>query len=687
MNKSTTKAKAESGKDDVSPIFEDRDFRLGELGIAPEQPRAKEPADDGIPQLAETIAAAEIVERLLVRPGRKSERPAMILNGRRRFLAASLLLESGRIDENYVVRCRVAMNKAAEIAALFLPSEHLPVHIADVVAAIGKLRKAKMDTAVIARALGYEEHEIRRLMLLSTAHPKVIDALRQGRINLKQARLLARLTDRKEQATLAENAIYYGISEHSLRQRLTGGRLPLSDARFAFVGLDRYAAAGGRTESDLFGEFPDMLLDPAVLDTEWQKRAASTVEALKAAGATVFVASYRWYQAPDGYDALSHCRRPQLDEPGNAALAAAEAIQEARAEALAKVELGDDGSAQLVADLTVARFGTAKAIYPDRDVTAAVIYPCDQTGVDVDFAAIPLVKEEAGEGGQEDDYHPALSPEARRQEIEIPTLSMDIEGRSHVLHETYTDVATRGLIRDLADSPAAALTAVIAQLFKLVGLNGHVYAGESALTIKASRYARVGHPAIDLLDGEVRARLDSRREAYLASGLRPIPWVDSLPHGEKMALLAELAAMTLDLREPRTSNLNPAARVEAAEIAELAGSDISAHWSPDEPFLKVHGKKQLMALLGEMGADDAQAKSLRKEELVVFVAEQAAERQWAPEALTWRLPVPPEPEGDDASSPDADRRTGADSGRDVDGSLPVGTTPSTDDVPALDVAA
>ena len=113
MTKSKTKAKAETVNEDAAPIFEDRDFRLGELGIAPEQPRAKEPADDGIPQLAETIAAAEIIERLLVRPGRKSEKPGMILNGRRRFLGACHLLDAGRIDEDYVVRCRVAMNKAA----------------------------------------------------------------------------------------------------------------------------------------------------------------------------------------------------------------------------------------------------------------------------------------------------------------------------------------------------------------------------------------------------------------------------------------------------------------------------------------------------------------------------------------------------------------------------------------------
>ena len=47
----------------------------------------------------------------------------------------------------------------------------------------------------------------------------------------------------------------------------------------------------------------------------------------------------------------------------------------------------------------------------------------------------------------------------------------------------------------------------------------------------------------------MRERLEVRRRAYLASGQRPIPWVDALPHGEKMELLAELIAISLDLRE------------------------------------------------------------------------------------------------------------------------------------------
>ena len=107
-----------------------------------------------------------------------------------------------------------------------------------------------------------------------------------------------------------------------------------------------------------------------------------------------------------------------------------------------------------------------------------------------------------------------------------------------------------------------------------------------------------------------------------------------------MALLAELVALSLNLREARTTSLRHAARAEAAEIAALCGADIAAHWTPDVAYLAVHSKKQLLALLEEMGVDDDRAKSLKKADLVTFVIEQAAERQWAPAALAWdRAPV------------------------------------------------
>ena len=228
-----------------------------------------------------------------------------------------------------------------------------------------------------------------------------------------------------------------------------------------------------------------------------------------------------------------------------------------------------------------------------------------------------------------------------------------MSGSSHALHETRTDVATRGLIRDLADDPGAALTVLVAQLFKDLALHSARQPGRSRRCRSRHGLPPGDHAEDPALDGEVYSRLDARRAAYRppacvrSSGWRP--W----PHGEKMALLAELAAISLNLREPRTTSIRASARAEAAEIATLCAADISAHWTPDTGFLTIHSKAQLSGLLDEMGVEDDRTKAMKKPDLVNFVVDAAAERQWAPAVLSWDKPAADEAEADAEGEPPA----------------------------------
>ena len=210
-----------------------------------------------------------------------------------------------------------------------------------------------------------------------------------------------------------------------------------------------------------------------------------------------------------------------------------------------------------------------------------------------------------------------------------------MDGVCHALHETRTDMATRGLIRALADDPGTALVTLIARLFTILALDSARSTEASAVAITVNAYSPPKHEPVESLDGEVRRRLAERRFAWKASGLRPIPWIAGLPHGERMSLLAELVAVSLDLREARTDALRPAARAEAAEIAALTCADIASYWTPDEAFLRTHRKKHLLAMLEAMDAADDRARALKHDELIQFVAERAAERGWAPTELGW----------------------------------------------------
>ena len=295
--------------------------RLAELGLAKENLRFAEPADDGVPQLADTILAAGVVIPPIVRPGRKGEEPFMALDGRRRRLGLLLLKERGDIDDDYVVECQLAETKAQQAAAIVLPNtEHAPVHIADVIVAIGRLRKAKMDTRAIAGALGYAELEIRRLEALSAVHPTVLKALRAGKLTLKQARLFARVGDKKRQAEIAQTALDGYFQDYQLRHVVEGGRLTIDDARFTLVGLDRYVAAGGRVSADLFGELPDALLDPGILQAAWRERVQPIALHLKTEGLAVYLGEDGDFGAPEGFSRLPYVYRPDLTEAQTTAL-------------------------------------------------------------------------------------------------------------------------------------------------------------------------------------------------------------------------------------------------------------------------------------------------------------------------------------------------------------------------------
>ncbi|MFA5711920.1 ParB N-terminal domain-containing protein [Mycolicibacterium sp.] len=90
---------------------------LRDLEIAPENVRGAEPADDGIDRLADTIAGADLVVPLCVRPGRRGEKPFTVLDGRRRLLALRRLLAAGRATEDRPVRCEVFASAAGRTAA------------------------------------------------------------------------------------------------------------------------------------------------------------------------------------------------------------------------------------------------------------------------------------------------------------------------------------------------------------------------------------------------------------------------------------------------------------------------------------------------------------------------------------------------------------------------------------------
>ena len=589
---------------------------LRDLAVAPENLRYAEAPDDGIPELAETILAAGVLQPLTVRPGRGQEKPAMVLDGRRRLLALTALLEAGRVADDYPVSCFVETDPARQAAAVVLTNTAVPVHLADVIVAIGRMLKAKLTVPAIAGALGYGEIEIRRLAALSELHPIVLEALKAGRCSLRQAKLLARLPDRAAQGEIAEAALNgFGFQEWRVTERLDRGQVTVHDRRYAFVGAARYADAGGRIESDLFGERADVVLDPDRLQLAWSTRADAFGQALAEGRSWRVVVSVDEAEVEDpALEPLGEGYGMALETDAAAAWRAATAAAEAARAAVCGQDLADPQTDRDIAAFLNARVAADIADEPSREVVLVAVFADPATGLDV-RAWGPPAPEVSGpatdldaedEDGDATPGGPAIPP---RPFVAAPAPlavapAVEIEGVNHGLHEMRTDVATRALVRALADDPAAALVAVVARLFVVLVLHDGRGKGGGALSLVAEAYGRPRAAPIPALDGEVRRRLAERREAWAASGASPVAWIASLPDDARLALLAELAGLSLDLREERTTSVRPAARAEAVEIAALCHADVSRHWTPDAAFLGAHPKGKLLAMLDEMGASE-----------------------------------------------------------------------------------
>lgn len=616
--------------------------RLGDLGVARENLRHDQPADDEITALAASIRAAGLLLPLTVRPGRgRRERPWMALDGRRRLMALEILREAGEVDDDFPVDVFEEHDPARQAAASVLTNTAAPVHVADVIVAIGRMLKAKLTTDVIAGALGQDEIDVRRLAALSALPDVAIEALRQGLISLRQARLLARLGDPDLQVELAQQALDgHGFQEWRATERLGGGALTPGDRRCTLVDPDRYVEAGGRIEADLFGELPQRLLDPAVLSEVWERRAGEIAARLGLEAVTVRVAADDCGATPEGLEAFHESRGWELDGDARQAwLDAREACYTAAA-GLAGVNLATpDGDEALLASLR-ARIARDAASEPRREISEVLLTPEKGTGFAVTCFGPPEVVVPA-QAETETDPDEASGGSALVSPAEPPPPANVVafpppepEG-GLAQSRADTEVATQGLARALADHPDAALIALTARLFDSVAIRGRHESLRGALAVRSDQRVRADGRCIDALEGDVRRRLAEHREAFETSGRSPISWVAGLTRDERLEVLALVTALSLDLEDVRTGRMRAPARAEAAEMAALCGADLRRHWTPDAQFLRVHTRAQLTAMLEAMEVDVARVSDLSKHELVDRVAEEAAARAWAPASLVW----------------------------------------------------
>lgn len=623
-----------------------------DIGIAPENPRANVPADAEIPNLAETLVTDDgcgQVVPLYVRRGKRSELPWMALDGRRRLFGFDHLLAEGRIENDHPVRITICETKEQIARALvLLNTERLQPHPADSIEVIASLlTKKKMSPDQIGRALGYKKTEMNKLIRLASVHPRAIEAFRAGRLQERHLRMLARLDDKDLQRAHADRVMdgFY-FDDAAVQSMIRGDKATAQDPRFVLVTMAEYAEAGGRIEQDLFGEYPDSVLDTPLLDELWQGKIAQITELLAEHGVEVFVAAKDRVEVPEGMEApwnyLSEHRvgdelRAQFTADRRAVLAFETEIK--------GLVQGGDFDAQRIAEYLWANAQLYTYEGVQKEIGAITVYPDKETGVTARPALkayVPPVKteeeiraaEEAAEAKRAADEARSAYAVTTHKIASAPRVKVDVEGLNNSLHERRTDVATKGLIRDLADDPDVALTVLAAKL--LTSAVSHEGAYNFAARITCDLYSS-RFEVIPELDGEVRLRVRAWKDRLVESQKRPIAFVHGLSHADRMQLITDLVALSLDLKEPGTGSVSSSRRADAAEIKELLGSDISRHWTPDAEFLNAHPKGLLMKMADDLELDTTSLSKAKKHEIVVAVEEAAKSAGYVPKGLDWSM--------------------------------------------------
>jgi ParB/RepB/Spo0J family partition protein len=128
-----------------------------------------------------------------------------IISGHRRFAALNLLLNDGKIDENYNVNCLVETYKSEidRTAAKLLANDGQPLSPDEWAAEIGRLSETGASVVDIAKALGKSEGYVSTLKTAwSKMDENARDVLKKGKVSMSLAIVMGKQTANSKLASL-----------------------------------------------------------------------------------------------------------------------------------------------------------------------------------------------------------------------------------------------------------------------------------------------------------------------------------------------------------------------------------------------------------------------------------------------------------------------------------------------------
>ncbi len=171
-----------------------------------------------------------------------------------------VLARDGVLSTDFPVPCLMVDNAARE-SELSLAENvvRVAMHPADQVQAFGALAEAGASVADIAARFGVPERTVEQRLRLGNAAPELLDAYREGDMDMDTLMAFAVTTDRDRQLAVWEQVKEQGYRPGAwqVKRMLTEDRVQGNAEIARFVGIEDYEAAGGTLTRDLFAAEDD----------------------------------------------------------------------------------------------------------------------------------------------------------------------------------------------------------------------------------------------------------------------------------------------------------------------------------------------------------------------------------------------------------------------------------------------
>jgi len=578
-----------------------------------------------VEELAASIKAHGLQQNLVVR---KHGRKFAVIAGGQRLKALNLLAETGAIESNHPVPCKIADGKI-DATELSLAENVVrdDMHPADQFEAFRLLIDNGAPVEDVAARFGVTPTVVTQRLKLARVSPVILKAYRNEDLNLEQVMAFAISDDHKAQErVLTDMAPWQGARE--IRAALTENDIAATDKRVTFVTLKAYQKAGGTTRRDLFSEDDEgvFILDIPLLDK-------LAIEKLEKAAKPVRTEGWKWVEVRTGfgYDESSqfHRRHPEqapLSPEDASALGALEQEYEA------VMDLWQDGDEDDPRPGRLDELEEALDKLNDRDdvwppetlaIAGAVVTIGNDAKASVERgliraedmpkrAAKAKPRHDAGDAASEGDQPPSFSA---------------------ALTESLTAHKSAALSAELLQRPDIALAAVVHAFALKIVLGGHSV--DSTLEIAASPQS------LRRVEGsKAFAQLEAARETWgqqipgTPDGLWK--WCLEQHQAVLLDLLAFCTATTVNAVQVKSDKQHSGRFQHVAQLASALSLDMQAWFTPTAGnyFNRIAKPQILDALREARNTPPAPAwEKFKKADLAAVAERETSGTAWLPPLL------------------------------------------------------